>query len=234
MGGEPELTGQTLLVIGGSSGIGLETARQARDEGASVILVARDPGRVHRVGLELGASIAAFDATDFDRLGRFFAELVTPLDHILVTGAGPRDGPLSTFDLDDARLEIDAHLLLPLRVAGEAATRVRAGGTVLFTGCTAPRRTDAGRTDVGRIGTSRTLLSALTSALSAMTQTLADELAPVRVNLIASGVVRPNDVAALAVRLMTDTTVTGATIGVEGGDGHGSTWDRSATDPAAT
>jgi len=47
---------------GGSSGIGLETARRARAEGADVILTARDPDRLHRVGLELGASITAFDA----------------------------------------------------------------------------------------------------------------------------------------------------------------------------
>jgi short chain dehydrogenase len=66
---EPDLHGQTVLVIGGSSGIGLATARLARANGALVILTARDPDRLHRVGRELGASIAAFDATDFDRLG---------------------------------------------------------------------------------------------------------------------------------------------------------------------
>jgi NADP-dependent 3-hydroxy acid dehydrogenase YdfG len=67
---EPELVGQTVVVIGGSSGIGLETARRARAEGANVILTARDPDRLHRVGLELGASTTAFDATDFERLER--------------------------------------------------------------------------------------------------------------------------------------------------------------------
>jgi glutamyl-tRNA reductase len=67
---EADLHGQTVLVIGGSSGIGLETARLARAKGADLILTARDPDRLHRVGLELKASIAAFDATDFDRLGR--------------------------------------------------------------------------------------------------------------------------------------------------------------------
>jgi NADPH:quinone reductase-like Zn-dependent oxidoreductase len=67
---EADLLGQTVLVIGGSSGIGLETARLARAKGADLILTARDPDRRHRVGLELKASIAAFDATDFDRLGR--------------------------------------------------------------------------------------------------------------------------------------------------------------------
>jgi NADP-dependent 3-hydroxy acid dehydrogenase YdfG len=67
---ERQLEGQTVVVIGGSSGIGFETARRARDERASVIITARDPDRVHRAGLELGASIAAFDVTDLDRLAR--------------------------------------------------------------------------------------------------------------------------------------------------------------------
>ena len=55
MSGEPKLAGQTVVVIGGSSGIGLETARRARDEGAELVLTARDPDRLHGVGLELGA-----------------------------------------------------------------------------------------------------------------------------------------------------------------------------------
>ena len=88
-GREAQLAGQTVVVVGGSSGIGLETARRAREQGADVISTARDPDRLHRIGLELGASIAAFDATDFDRLARFFAELPTPIDHVLVTGPGP-------------------------------------------------------------------------------------------------------------------------------------------------
>jgi NADPH:quinone reductase-like Zn-dependent oxidoreductase len=75
---ERDLIGQTVLVIGGSSGIGLETARLARAQGAGIILTARDPDRLHRAGLELGASIAAFDATDFGRLERFFDALPGP------------------------------------------------------------------------------------------------------------------------------------------------------------
>ena len=67
-GRDRQLVGQTLLVIGGSSGIGLETARRAHDDGAKVIITARDPERVQRAGLEIEGSIAAFDATDFHRL----------------------------------------------------------------------------------------------------------------------------------------------------------------------
>src|SRR4051812_13783523 len=86
---EPRLLGQTVVVIGGSTGIGLETARLARAEGAEVILTGRNPERLQHAALELGAlSSAAFDATDFNRLAQFFDELPTPVDHVLVTGPG--------------------------------------------------------------------------------------------------------------------------------------------------
>jgi NAD(P)-dependent dehydrogenase (short-subunit alcohol dehydrogenase family) len=202
-----------------------------------VILTARNPDRLHRAGLELGASIAAFDATDFDRLARFFDALATPIDHLLVTGPGPYYAPLAQFDLDAARRDLEAHLLLPLLVARHAAGKVRPGGTLLFMGGTGGRRTAPGLS----------LISALTAALPAMTKNLALELAPVRVNLIAAGfvdtplsaailgdqldarrqqlrttlpigrVVGPADVAALAVHLMTNTAVTGATFDIDGG-----------------
>jgi len=140
-----QFAGQTVVVIGGSSGIGLETARRARAEGANVILAARDPDRLDRVGLELGASITAFDATDFERLGRFFDELPTSIDHVLVTGPGPYYAPLAEFDVEAARRDVDAHLLLPLQVARHAAGKVRPGGTLLFMGGTGgrPRRRDS-------------------------------------------------------------------------------------------
>jgi NAD(P)-dependent dehydrogenase (short-subunit alcohol dehydrogenase family) len=234
---EGDLLGQTVLVIGGSSGIGFETARLARAKGADIILTAREPDRLHRAGLELGASIAAFDATDFDRLERFFDALPTPIDHLLVTGPGPHDAPLAEFDLDAARRDVDAHLLLPLQVARHAASKVRPGGTLLFIGGTGGRRTAAGLA----------FIAALTAALPAMTRTLALEVAPVRVNLIAAGfvdtplsasllgdeiderrgqlratlpigrVVGPADIAALAVHLMTNTAMTGATFDIDGG-----------------
>ncbi len=116
-----QLAGQTVVVIGGSSGIGLETARYARNEGADVILTARDADRLGRVAVELGAATAAFDATDFERLGKFFDELRPPIDHVLVTGPGPYYAPLSEFDIEKARRDVEAHLLLPLQVARNAA-----------------------------------------------------------------------------------------------------------------
>jgi NAD(P)-dependent dehydrogenase (short-subunit alcohol dehydrogenase family) len=234
---EPELLGQTVVVIGGSAGIGLETARRARAEGADVVLTARNPERLKRVGLELGASVTAFDATDFEQLGRFFDGLPKPIDHVLVTGPGPYYAPLAEFDFDAARRDLEAHILLPLHVARKAMGKVRPGGTLLFMGGTGGRSTAPGLA----------LISALTAALPAMTKNLAFELAPVRVNLIAAGfvdtplsasllgdhlenrrnqlratlpirrVVGPADVAALAVHIMTNTALTGATYDIDGG-----------------
>ncbi|HEY1266752.1 MAG TPA: SDR family oxidoreductase [Candidatus Binatia bacterium] len=234
----PELVGQTVVVIGGSAGIGLETARRAHAEGANVILAARNPEPLQRAASEVGAqSIAAFDALDFERLRRFFDELSAPIDHVLVTGPGPYYAPLAEFDFEKARRDLEAHILLPLQVARNAVKKVRPGGTLLFMGGTGGRRRVAGFT----------LISALTAAGPALIANLAVEIAPVRVNLIAAGfvdtplsaallgdklerrrdhlratlpirrVVGPADVAALAVHIMTNTALTGATYDIDGG-----------------
>src|ERR1051325_3118388 len=150
----PELLGQTVVVIG-SAGIGLETARRARAEGANVILTARNAEPLQRAASELGAlSSAAFDALDFQRLGRFFDELPAPIDHVLVTGPGPYYAPLAEFDLDKARRDLEAHVFLPLQIARNAAGKVRPRGTLLFMGGTGGRRRSAGFA----------LISALTAA----------------------------------------------------------------------
>src|SRR5215467_2269618 len=235
---EPELLGETVVVIGGSMGIGLETARLARAQGAKVILTGRDRERLRRAGAEIDAqSTVAFDATDFKLLERFFEDLSGPVDHVLVTGPGPYYAPLADFDFDKARRDIESHLLLPLQVARYARNKVRPGGTLLFMGGTGGRATAKGLV----------LISALTAALPAMVKNLALELAPVRVNVIAAGfvdtplsaqllgdeledrreqlratlpigrVVEPADVAALAVHIMTNTALTGATYDIDGG-----------------
>jgi NAD(P)-dependent dehydrogenase (short-subunit alcohol dehydrogenase family) len=236
--GKAEFAGQTVVVIGGSSGIGLETARRARAEGADVIITARNADRLQSAGLELGASIAAFDATDFERLERFFDELPSSIDHVLVTGPRPYYAPLAEFDFNEARRDADARLWLALHVARNAMGKVRPGGTLLFIGGTGGRPPVSGRALVGP----------LTAALPALTKNLALELAPIRVNLIATGfvdtplsaailgdqldarreqlrttlpirrVVGPADIAALALHLMTNTAVTGATFDIEGGE----------------
>jgi NAD(P)-dependent dehydrogenase (short-subunit alcohol dehydrogenase family) len=238
VGREPELLGQTVVVIGGSAGIGLETARRARREGADVVLTGRDPERLRRAALDVAArSTAAFDASDPASVKRFFEDLPDPIDHVMVTAGGPHYGPLLAMDSDQVRRAISEHVVLALEVARNAAGKMRPGGTLLLMGGTGGRR----------ISRALGIASAATAALPPFTAALALELAPVRVNLIAAGfvdtplsasllgeglearreelrttlpigrVVGPADVAALAVHLMTNTALTGATYDIDGG-----------------
>ena len=101
---EPELLGQTVVVIGGSGGIGFETARRARAEGAKVILTGRDPERLRRAARELEAlSTTAFDATDPAPLERFFRDLPAKIDHVMVTAGRPHYARLVDLDFAQAR-----------------------------------------------------------------------------------------------------------------------------------
>ena len=235
---EPELAGQTVVVIGGSSGIGFETARRARAEGAQVILTGRNADRLKQAAAELGAQrTAAFDATDAASVARFFGDLPAPIDHVMVTAGGPTYGPLLEMDAAQVRDAMTDHIVLGLEVARNAVGLMRPGGTLLLMGGTGGRRVVHG------IG----IVSAATDALPPFVAALALEIAPVRVNLIAAGfvdtplsasllggqleerrkelratlpigrVVSPADVAALAVHIMTNTALTGATYDIDGG-----------------
>ena len=236
---KPELAGQTVVLIGGSAGIGLETARRARSEGAEVILTARNADRLEQAALDVGAqSTAAFDATDAAALERFFDGLPEPIDHVLITGPGPSYVPLLEMTADQVREAVADHLVLGLEVARNAAPKMRAGGTLLLIGGTGGRR----------ISRALGIASAATAAIPPFTAALALELAPIRVNLIAAGfvdtplsasyfsseglearrdelratlpigrVVGPADVAALAVHIMANTALTGATYDIDGG-----------------
>ena len=155
----------------------------------------------------------------------------------MVTAGRPYYSPLPTMDLEDARRALAEHPTVMLAVARFAAATMRPGGTLVFMGGTGARRPGVGLA----------VLAALTAALPALTANLALEIAPVRVNLIAAGfvdtplsaslladklderreqlratlpigrVVGPDDVAALAVHIMANTALTGATFDIDGG-----------------
>ena len=156
---------------------------------------------------------------------------------MLITAGGPHYGPMLEMDAEEVRPALGDHAVQAIEIARNAAGKMRPGGTLLFMGGTGGRRI---RRDLG-------IVSAATAALPPLTANLALELAPVRVNLIAAGfvdtplsasllgeelearreelratlpigrVVGPADVAALAVHLMTNTALTGATYDIDGG-----------------
>jgi NAD(P)-dependent dehydrogenase (short-subunit alcohol dehydrogenase family) len=233
-----ELAGQTVVAIGGSAGIGFETARLARAEGANVVLTGRDPDHLTKAATELGAvGSAAFDAADSEALRGFFTNLAIPIDHVIVTAGGPYYAKLADLDRERAHRDFDEHQWLAVALAQLAVGRVRPGGTLIFMGGTGGRRPGPGYA----------LMTAGTAALPALIANLALEIAPIRVNLIAAGfvdtplsasllgedlearraelrrtlpigrVVGPADIAALAVHLMTNTALTGATYDIDGG-----------------
>jgi len=235
---EPDLAGQTVVVIGGSAGIGLETARRAEAEGADVTITGRNPDRLKQAALEVGAQrTAAFDANDTVSMRKFFQDLPIPIDHVMVTAGGPTYGPLLEMSPAQVRRALSDHVVLALEVARNAAGKMRTGGSLLFMSGTGARR----------VGHGLGIASAATAVMPSFTAALALELAPIRVNLIAPGfvdtplsasllgdqlderrkelretlpigrVVGPADVAALAVHIMTNTAITGATYDIDGG-----------------
>ena len=234
----PQLLDQTVVVIGGSAGIGLATARCARAAGAQVVLTARNAERLEAAAREVHArSTATFDANDLNGLKEFFEDLSGHIDHVMLTAGGPAYIPLASMDLDAARRAFDQRLATALGVALFSRGKIRPGGSLLFVGGTGARHPGVGLT----------IASTLTAALPALTRNLAVELAPTRVNLVAPGfvdtplsasllgdriearrnelratlpigrVVVADDVAALAVHIMSNGALTGGTYDVDGG-----------------
>ena len=235
---EPELAGQTVIVIGGSAGIGLETARRARAEGADVILTGRNPDRLKQAAAELGApEHRGLRRHRRGRPERFFEDLPStdrPRD-----GHGPRpDLRAPARDgLSPGAPGPDDHVVLAVasparRRHGEARRHAAVHG-----------RHRRPRVRASASGSPRAPPPCCPPCIA----NLALELAPVRVNLIAAGfvdtplsasllgdrleerrnelratlpigrVVGPADVAALAVHIMINTALTGATYDVDGG-----------------
>ena len=232
------LEGQVVVVLGGSSGIGLSTAQQARAAGARVILAGRNQERLDKAVADVGAERGvALDLADPAQVEQLFAGLPDRLDHILVSGSGPFYAPIAEMDLDEVQRNIDEHLVGSLRIARLCIGRVRAGGSLTFISGTGARRPGVGLV-LAAIGT---------AALSAIVANAALEIAPIRVNTVAAGfvdtplsarllgdqleerranlratlpirrVVGPDDVADLILHLMTNGALTGATYDVDGG-----------------
>jgi NAD(P)-dependent dehydrogenase (short-subunit alcohol dehydrogenase family) len=236
---EPELLGQTVALIGGSAGIGLKTARRARSEGADVILTGRNPQRLEQAARDVDArSTPAFDATDAAALKRFFDRLPARIDHDLVTGPGPSYAPLLEMAADQVRDGLSDHVVLGLEVARNAAGKMRPGGTLLLMGGTGGRKINR---DLGIVSAATAVLPPFTAALALelapirvnliaagfvdtplsasyfSAEGLEARREELRATLPIGRVVGPSDVAALAIHIMANTALTGATYDIDSG-----------------
>lgn len=230
-----DLAGHRIAVFGGSSGIGLATAKAVKALGGLVTIASRTPDRLREAAAAIGdAATAAVDVRDAEAVKRFFAER-DPFHHIVVSAAELTAGSLRQSSLAEARAAVESKLWGAVHVAH--AARILPGGSLTLVS--------------GMIGTrpsgAATMLSAINAALDALAKALATEMAPVRVNCVSPGRIetpwwdflpeaerlglfqrtaaglpirrigRPEEIAAQIVHMMVNGFMTGSVVLVDGG-----------------
>jgi NAD(P)-dependent dehydrogenase (short-subunit alcohol dehydrogenase family) len=170
------LKGKKIVVVGGSSGIGLSTAELAVHEGAEVIIASRNAERLNAAAATIGAKAIAADVTSDTSIEDLF-RACGPVDHVVVTAAQLKTGPFKTVPMEDVRATMEGKLWGAWRVARSAD--IRPGGSLtLVSGFLSirPRPNSA-------------IISVANGALESLTRALALELAPVRVNCVSPGII---------------------------------------------
>lgn len=171
------LAGKTLVVIGGSSGIGLRVAELAAAQGAALVIIGRDGGRLAAAARALEAAGAQVrseqaDAHDHAALEALFARLPA-FDHLVSMVGDVNGGGFLANDLAQIRRVLESKFFTNVRIGQLAATKVRDGGSLVFTSGTGGRAQDACGSYVGNLG------------IDALVEGLAVELAPkARVNAV--------------------------------------------------
>ncbi|GAA3634615.1 SDR family oxidoreductase [Kineosporia mesophila] len=171
-----------VVIIGGTSGIGLAVAHQVAATGARVIIGSRSPQSVEQAltGLPENASGAAVDVTDPASLQEFL-DAAGPFDHLAYTAGDELvRGPISSYDPERAAAFFDVRFFRALDAVRLARPHLHERGSITLTAGAAALHGGPGRALGGAVG----------GAVIAAARSLAVELAPVRVNVIAPGLVR--------------------------------------------
>jgi NAD(P)-dependent dehydrogenase (short-subunit alcohol dehydrogenase family) len=168
------LKGKKVVVVGGSSGIGLSTAELATREGAEVIIASRNAQRLNAAATNLGARAIPADVTSDESVEDLF-RACGAVDHVVVTAAQLKTGPFKTVAMEDVRSTLEGKLWGAWRVARSAEIR-RGGSLTLVSGFLSIRpRPDSA------------IVSVANGALESLARALA--LAPVRVNAVSPGII---------------------------------------------
>src|SRR5580704_7678857 len=176
------LNGQRIVVLGGSSGIGLATAQAAVRDGARVVIASSRKDRIEAalVTLPTGSEGHVLDLADGDATRTLFARLGS-FDHLVFTaGETLQLGSLATTDLDAARRFFALRYWGTFYAAKYGSSNIRKGGSIVFTSGIAAQRPQAGWS----------LGASICAAMEGLTRALAVELAPIRVNIVSPGIVR--------------------------------------------
>ena len=170
------LQGKSVVVVGGSSGIGLATAMLAKAQGAAVTIASRSAERLRAAAAQSGARAIEADVTSDASVGALF-KACGRVDHVVVTAAQLRSGPFRTVSIDDARATMESKFWGAWRVA-RAADIAPGGSLTLVSGFLSVRP---------RPGSA--IVGAANGALESLAKSLALELAPVRVNAVSPGII---------------------------------------------
>lgn len=176
-----EISGQQVVVVGGTSGIGLATARAAAERGARVAVVSARQASVQRALEQLppGATGHAVDVRDTGALESVL-DRIGDLDHLVYTsGESLALTPIAELDVAAARTFFEVRFFGALSAVRAAAPRLARNGSITLTGGSAGQRPGPGWA----------VAASICGAMEALTRELALELAPVRVNLVRPGVV---------------------------------------------
>lgn len=170
----------TIVVLGGSSGIGLATAKAAQAEGAQVIVTGRSQDRLQKAQTELGSAARTVKLDVADEAGtRSLIQELPHLDHLFITaGTLVPDRRLAP-ESATLRPAMDTRFLGALYAAKYSAPKIRSGGSITFMSGTAARRPLPGAS----------VATASCGAVEAFARALALDLAPIRVNTIQPGYV---------------------------------------------
>lgn len=178
------LTNKKVVILGGSSGIGLAAAKAAAIEGASVIIVSSNQQRINQALAELpgNAQGVTIDLTDEQQVKNFFINLGN-FDHLVYTaGEALQLAPITDVTLPDAQQFFNLRYWGAFTAVKHASPYINTGGSINLTGGIASARPQSGWS----------LGASICAAMEGFTRAMAIELAPVRVNLVSPGVVKTN------------------------------------------
>ncbi|MER7466452.1 SDR family oxidoreductase [Streptomyces sp. NPDC097981] len=174
-------TEQRVAVMGGSSGIGEATAARFAADGAEVVVTGRDQGRLDAAIERIGGKTTAYrmDATDPDAIAAFFAQS-GPIDHLVIAVSGAAgSGAFAELDLDRLAAGFEGKFWPQIRILQAALPRLNTNGSATLITAASARAAFPGTAG----------LAAINGAVQAMVPPLAVELAPLRINAVAPGVI---------------------------------------------